>query len=83
MARILLSARRNNPIKVTIDRFEGDYAVCEKPDRSMINIRKDRLPAGAKEGDVLIIEGDSIKMGFGETAQRKQEIQKLMDQLWK
>jgi hypothetical protein len=83
MARMLLSARRNNPIKVTIDRFEGDYAVYEKADRTMLNIRKDRLPVDAKVRDVLIIEGDSIKMGFGETAQRKQEIQKLMDQLWK
>ncbi len=30
-------------MKVTIDRSEGDYAVCEKPDRKMINIEKSRL----------------------------------------
>ena len=49
-------------MKVTIDRFEGEYAVCEKPDRTVVNIKKDRLPKEVKEGDVLIIEGDNIRV---------------------
>jgi Protein of unknown function (DUF3006) len=36
-------------MKVTIDRFEGDYAVCENPDRNMRNIRKEKLPAVLKK----------------------------------
>ena len=68
---------------MTIDRFEGDYAVCEKPDRKMINIKKDRLPAAAKEGDVLVIQGESIKVDSEETARRKEYAEKLMNDLWK
>ena len=49
-------------MKVTIDRFEGEFAVCEKPDRTMINIEKEKLPVGAKEGDILVIEGDNIRI---------------------
>jgi hypothetical protein len=44
-------------MKVTIDRFEGDFAVCEKADRTMINNEKNKLPANAKEGDTLIVTG--------------------------
>ena len=70
-------------MKVTIDRFEGEYAVCEKPDRTMINIKKDRLPANVKEGDILTIEGENIQIDAGETAKRKKNIEKLMNDLWK
>ena len=70
-------------MKVTIDRFEGEYAVCEKPDRTVVNIKKDRLPKEVKEGDVLIIEGDNIRVDSEETRQRKKDITKLMNDLWK
>ena len=70
-------------MKVTIDRFEGEFAVCEKPDRTMINIKKAKLPANAKEGDSLIIEGDKITIDAEETIKRKKHIEKLMNDLWK
>lgn len=44
-------------MKVTIYRFEGDFAVCEKTDRTMFNIRRDKIPVEAREGDILVIEG--------------------------
>jgi hypothetical protein len=70
-------------MRVVIDRFEGGYAVCEEEDRAMINIEKRRLPKGVKEGDVLIINGDVIKIERQETNQKKEENKKLMDELWK
>jgi hypothetical protein len=70
-------------MRVIIDRFEGDYAVCEREDRKMINIEKRRLPEGVKEGDALIINGDVIKIERQETNRKKEEIKKLMDELWK
>ncbi len=70
-------------MKVTIDRFEGNVAVCEKADRTMINIPKDKIPTGAKEGDVLIIEGDNIGIDTAGTTERKKSIDKLMNDLWK
>jgi hypothetical protein len=69
-------------MKVIIDRFEGDFAVCEKHDRTMVTIRRDKLPTGAKEGDVLIIEGDSIRIDVTETEKRKKRADDLMKGLW-
>ena len=31
-------------MKVIIDRYEGQYAVCEKEDMSMINIKRNLVP---------------------------------------
>ena len=70
-------------MKVTIDRFEGEFAVCEQEDRTMVNILKDNIPQEAKEGDILIIEGDSISIDVEGTAERKKRISRLMDDLWK
>ncbi|HEY93638.1 MAG TPA: DUF3006 domain-containing protein [Dehalococcoidia bacterium] len=70
-------------MKVTIDRFEGEFAVCEQADRTMVNILKDNIPQEAKEGDILIIEGDSISIDVEGTAERKKRINRLMDDLWK
>jgi hypothetical protein len=71
--------------KVIIDRFEGDFAVCEDEDRRMINIEKSRLPEDAKEGTVLIIMGDKeddIKVDYAETEARKSRIKRMMDSLF-
>ena len=69
-------------MKATIDRFEGDFAVVEKPDRTMMNIRLSKLPASAKEGDVLNIEGDTITIDSTETAKRKKAAEDLVKELW-
>lgn len=69
-------------MRVVIDRFEGDYAVCEKEDREMIDIKRDCLPKEAKEGDVLDIEGDKIAININETEKRKKEIEELTKDLW-
>lgn len=69
-------------MKVIIDRFEGHYAVCEKEDRAMIDIKKTDLPSEAKEGDVLDIEGDTIIIDLEATVKRKSEIEKLTEDLW-
>lgn len=70
-------------MKVTIDRFEGDFAVVEKPDRTMMNIRRNKIPADAKEGDVLTIEGDTIRVDASETAKREKVVGDIMKDLWK
>jgi hypothetical protein len=70
-------------MKVVIDRFEGNFAVCEKEDRTMLNISKDKIPTNAKEGDILIIEGDNIRIDTGGTAKRKRVINDMMTDLWK
>jgi len=70
-------------LKVTIDRFEGFYAVCEKEDRTMIEIKISNLPSESKEGDVLIIDTNNmITIDIKETKKRRKEIEKLTETLW-
>ena len=69
-------------MKVIIDRFEGNFAVCEKEDRKMIDIERNKIPSSAKEGDVLDITNDQITIDFKETEKRKKEIEELTKDLW-
>lgn len=69
---------------VIIDRFEGGFAVCEKEDRTMINIEKSRLPSGVKEGDSLIINDEGIFIFIPRDQDfHKEKIRCLMEELWK
>ena len=70
-------------MKVVIDRFEGNFAVCEKEDRTMIDIKISKLPSKSKEGDVLIIDTNNmITIDIKETKKRYKEIEKLTENLW-
>ena len=64
--------------KLIIDRFEGDFAVCETEDLEFINFPKAALPCGVKEGDVIAISIDK-----SETDKRKEKIEGLMNSLFK
>ncbi|AOY76720.1 DUF3006 domain-containing protein [Clostridium formicaceticum] len=64
-------------MKVTIDRFEGEYAVVELENRRTIDMPKSLVPEGAKEGDVL-----EIRIDREETDSRKKRIEELMEDLW-
>lgn len=70
-------------MKVVIDRFEGNYAVCEKEDGNMINIEKDKISQDAKEGDVLSVNDNEISIDEISTIERKKEIENLTKDLWK
>lgn len=69
-------------MKVIIDRFEGSYVVCEKEDRTMIEIKSIDLPSEAKEGDVLVIDNNMITIDIEETEKRHRDIQILTEDLW-
>lgn len=66
-------------MKVIIDRFEDNFAVCEKEDKTMVDIPKKILPEEAKESDVLNI---SITIDYSETEKRKKEIEELTKDIW-
>lgn len=70
-------------MKVIVDRFEGNYAVCECEDKTMINIEKSKLPLGVKEGSVILADGNSIIIDENETIIRINKIEKMMNDLWK
>lgn len=69
-------------MKVVIDRFEENYAVCEKEDRTMINLKRSLIPKGAKEKDILILEDGRIFIDKDGTRKRKNEISDLMKDMW-
>lgn len=70
-------------MKAVIDRFEDNLAVCESDDGKMLNIERDRLPEGVREGCVLDISGDRITLDRDETIKRKKEMDDLCEGLWK
>jgi hypothetical protein len=69
-------------MKVVIDRFEGNYAICEKEDRNMMDIEINKLPLGAKVGDVLEILNNKISINTADTEKKKREIEELTKDLW-
>jgi hypothetical protein len=64
-------------LKIIIDRFEGDFAVVELEDKTMVDMPKILVPAGAVEGDVL-----EIRIEQNETKNRKEKIEKMCEDLW-
>lgn len=65
-----------------IDRFEGEYAVCEGEDGKMKDFAKVWLPSYAKEGDVLQEHDDgSFTVDLRETKARRERTRALFDSL--
>ena len=69
-------------LRVIIDRFEGKYAICEKDDRTTINIEITKLHAGAKEGDIVVLGDERISIDTSAIQERKNRLKKIMDELW-
>jgi hypothetical protein len=69
-------------MKSSIDRFEGEFAVCESADGTSMNIVKSKLPKGAKVGDVLDIDGVNITIDIAGTDARKKKVSALVDDLF-
>ena len=69
-------------MKVTIDRFEGKFAVCIQDDK-VINIPRYKLPIEAKEGDFLALENGFFVVKPEETEEKRRSVRKLMDDLKK
>ena len=63
---------------LTIDRFEGEYALIEM-NRRIFHIPKVLLPKSAREGDVITIQ---ITVDKEATRQRKQSVDSLADKLF-
>lgn len=70
-------------MKLIIDRFEGNFVVCEKENREIINIERNKIPSSANEGDVISLENKIFIIDVEETNIRKERISKLLNDLWK
>ena len=64
-------------IQVIIDRFEGNFAVVELPNKEMLDVPIALFP-DAKQGDVI-----DININHDETDKRKKNIDDLFNKLKK
>lgn len=69
-------------MKLTIDRFEGKYAVCIQDDK-IINIPRYKLPIEAKDGDYLELENGFFIVKKEETEEKRRSVKRFMDDLKK
>jgi len=69
-------------MKYIIDRFEGDFAVCENREtREMLDLNKALLPSEAKEGDLIEYEDGKVKLL--DNSELRKSIRERMKKLWK
>jgi hypothetical protein len=69
-------------MNVIVDRIENKYLVCEKEDRTMIDINIAEAPKGVKPGDILTVTTDGIFIDKKATDDRRKEIEKLTKDIW-
>lgn len=70
--------------KLTIDRFEGKYAVCETEDRNQQMLERAMLPPEVKEGDCLEISANGgIKIDKEATFEKREAANILLKSLLK
>ena len=61
--------------RITIDRFDGIYAICEDRDKAFFALELSELPKGAKSGDVLLITDEgTLEIDVEETERRRQRV---------
>ncbi len=66
-----------------VDRFEGNYAICENEEGNMVNILLKNLPGEVKEGDCIEQVGGSYKINKEYTKRLRDEIEELTKDMWK
>lgn len=59
-------------MKLIVDRFEGNVAVCETPELGHIEILREKMPSGVREGDV-IQEQDGVYAVLAEETEKRRE----------
>lgn len=63
---------------IIIDRFEGNFAVCEDGDERVL-LPRAALPCGATEGDVLVaVSEGKYALDTVSTAQRREKAQRRL-----
>ena len=63
-------------MQVVVDRIEEDYIVLELDNGDIIDVPRELIP-GAREGDIV-----DIYINRDETNAKKEEVKKLMDDLF-
>jgi hydrogenase maturation factor len=64
-----------------LDRIEGNIAIIEMQG-TLLEMNIQSLPTDVTPGDVLIFDGEAIRIDHELTQQRKKEIKELVDDLF-
>lgn len=65
----------------SIERFEGDFALCEDENGGRLRLPAQSLPAGAREGDILRRQGGIYRIDDAETARRRAQASARLERL--
>lgn len=68
---------------LSIDRFEGEFAVCIDDNENIVSINRSLIRGKAVSGDVIDEKNGVYIVLENETERRKNEIKKLQDELFK
>lgn len=69
--------------ELTVDRFEGNYVICEDKEKNMFAIDKTEMIKGVKEGDIIVIsDSGEISVDREKTELRRKRIQAKEKNLW-
>ena len=66
---------------IVIDRFEGDYAVCEADNGEIINILRKEIPKDAKAGDWLKADNGVYLVDKAITEEKRNENKAMLTKL--
>ena len=73
----------SNIKEYTIDRFEGNIAVCEdRATKEMTNIKIENLPKGIKEGSILTYKNGEFFINKEKENEIEKRIKEKMNNLW-
>ena len=66
-----------------IDRFEGDFAICEnRENKEKRKVEIEKLPKSVKEGSVLKVEDGKYALDLEEQEKIEKRIEEKMKNIW-
>jgi hypothetical protein len=69
-------------MEYVIDRFEGNFAVCESDSGDFIEIDKARLPEGVREGATIAVDNKGL-ISLADGSVREKRIADKMKAVWR
>ena len=69
-------------MSMTVDRIEGDFAVCELENGEIKNIPLENLPFGIKEGNIISKNEKGLFIDVFEEQERIKRIEEKMKKLF-
>lgn len=67
---------------LSIDRIEGEVAICEDENRTRIELPLKEISGSPKEGDIILCAEGVYRVSKEETDRRRAEILRLQQQLF-